>query len=182
MIARWDIWKKVRFVGIAIMLSTLFFVLFGCQPLSSLNTDSDATTSTSEAVINDKPAHANTINTKETIPNREISVTVKNGCGVEGAAGQASSSLQKLTFSPTVENAEIWVYDSWIVYRSESFEAQALQIKEELGIENTLCIEPSKGGWDYSSGILVVIGIDWVNANMLEEGQDPYPDNTNPVE
>lgn len=88
----------------------------------------------------------------------EISVTVRNGAGIEGVASDAASRLTSAGFEVgEVGNANQFVYDeTLIVYQDD--EAGASAVKESLGFGKLVA---SRGMYAFDTDILVVVGKDW---------------------
>lgn len=154
-------------ITIVLLLVIVLALTSGCRK-ESYDSDNDQTNNNMEI------AEAS-LEKQEVLPNSEVQVIVKNCCGVEGAATVAADTLRSYEFDPVVANAQHWsLHETWIVYREDSFEDQAIQIRKTLGVGRILCEKPSRTGWDYEGDILVAVGLEWANANMLEEGQLPY--------
>ncbi|HBT94620.1 MAG TPA: hypothetical protein DEB24_00150 [Coriobacteriia bacterium] len=114
---------------------------------------------------------------KESIPEEAVHLKVYNSSAVDGAATTAAERLTRQGFSPTASQTAQAPHDgTWIVYQSADFEAEARAVGNLMGnVESYFCITDYPG-WGYvTADIAVFVGLDWVNENMLKEGQAPYP-------
>ncbi|TDB38777.1 MAG: LytR family transcriptional regulator [Actinobacteria bacterium] len=89
-----------------------------------------------------------------------ISVTVRNGAGQEGVASSASSILRAAGFTiGEVGNANQFVYDkTLVVYKDEANKAGADLVASKLP---TGSVVASRGMYEFTSDVLVVVGKDW---------------------
>ncbi|MHB8706846.1 MAG: LCP family protein [Coriobacteriia bacterium] len=91
-----------------------------------------------------------------------ISVTVRNGAGVSGVAGSASDVLKRAGFDVgEIGNANQFVYDKTIVVYKDNGKAMAEAVAAALP---TADLVPSRGMYEFSTDILVVVGKDWASA------------------
>jgi LCP family protein required for cell wall assembly len=88
----------------------------------------------------------------------DISVSVRNGAGISGIAGQAAARLQASGFQVgDVGNANQFVYDeTLVVYQDDEAAAQAVASVLPLGR-----LVPSRGMYAFTTDVLVVVGKDW---------------------
>ncbi|MDY0339842.1 MAG: LCP family protein [Coriobacteriia bacterium] len=88
----------------------------------------------------------------------EVSVTVRNGAGIEGVASDAASRLTAAGYGVgEVGNANQFVYDeTLIVYTEDAVQASA--VKDSLGFGRVVA---SRGMYAFDTDILVVVGKDW---------------------
>jgi len=87
-----------------------------------------------------------------------ITVTVRNGAGMEGVAADAAGKLTTAGFAVgEVGNANQFVYDETLVVYDDD-EAAAQVVQGSLG---TGRIVASRGMYSFQSDILVVVGKDW---------------------
>lgn len=102
---------------------------------------------------------ATTVPEPERAPS-EITVSIRNGAGISGIAGQAAARLQARGFQITeVGNANQFVYDdTLIVYQDDEAAAQAVASALPKGR-----LVPSRGMYAFSTDVLVVVGKDWTD-------------------
>jgi hypothetical protein len=94
----------------------------------------------------------------EEIDRATISVTVRNGAGIEGSAGTTSDILAALGYTITeVGNANQFVYEETLVVYSTDH-AAAVQVASDLPKAK---IVESRGMYAFSTDILVVVGDDY---------------------
>ncbi len=120
----------------------------------------EAQPSTSSPRISAPPAH----------------LVIRNANGVDGTAAAAAELLAGYGFSPEV-SPTLWAPMDRVTvfYQDSSCEAEALEIGAILGADEYISIAEYPG-WGYLiDDITVLLGLNWVNENMLEEGQAPYP-------
>jgi len=87
-----------------------------------------------------------------------VSVTVRNGAGIEGCAKAAGDILQGQGYNIAgVGNANQFVYDRTLVVYKDSLEA-AEQVAAELPTGDVV---ESRGMYEFSTDILVVVGKDY---------------------
>ena len=107
----------------------------------------------------------------------QVEIEVRNACGVDGAAAAASEQLAGRGFDAKVWNTQ-WppLLHTWIVYRDSSVKDQAYRIGKALGVQplEYFNIAEKPDAWQLTKDITVLVGLDWANANMLADGQDPY--------
>ncbi len=91
---------------------------------------------------------------------RDVTVTVRNGAGVAGAASRVSELLTEAGYEVVdVGNADSYVYDeTLVVYDEESFEAVAEDVVSKVGSGR---VTDASIYYNFDSDILVVIGSDW---------------------
>lgn len=88
-----------------------------------------------------------------------ISVTVRNGAGIEGVATDAATKLTAVGYKiAETGNANQFVYDETLVVYNEGGEADAEAVVETLGMGKAV---PSRGMYTFTGDILVVVGKDW---------------------
>jgi len=87
-----------------------------------------------------------------------VTVTVRNGAGIEGCAKAAAGILEGLGYKIAgVGNANQFVYDrTLVVYRDKADAAE--QIAGELPTADAV---ESRGMYEFSTDILVVVGKDY---------------------
>ena len=92
------------------------------------------------------------------IERSSISITVRNGAGIEGCAGATSELLGGLGYTISeVGNANQFVYDeTLVVYATDH--AAAVQVANDLPEGKVV---ESRGMYLFSTDILVVVGKDW---------------------
>jgi len=92
------------------------------------------------------------------IERSSISITVRNGAGIEGCAGATSELLGGLGYTISeVGNANQFVYDeTLVVYAADH--AAAVQVANDLPKGKVV---ESRGMYLFSTDILVVVGKDW---------------------
>lgn len=90
-----------------------------------------------------------------------ITVSVRNGAGISGVAGQAAARLQAHGFKVAeVGNANQFVYeDTLVVYKDDEVAAQTVASALSKGR-----LVPSRGMYAFSTDVLVVVGSDWSSA------------------
>lgn len=94
-----------------------------------------------------------------------ISVTIRNGAGINGCASGASSVLDPLGYDVgEVGNANQFVYDETLVVYDGDNEALANQVAADLPIAKVVA---SRGMYAFETDILVVVGKDW-NGPIVE--------------
>jgi hypothetical protein len=94
----------------------------------------------------------------EEIDRATISVTVRNGAGIEGSAGTTSDILAALGYTITeVGNANQFVYEETLVVYSTDH-AAAVQVASDLPKAKVV---ESRGMYAFSTDILVVVGDDY---------------------
>jgi LCP family protein required for cell wall assembly len=98
-----------------------------------------------------------------------VTVTVRNGAGIEGVAGNAADILRAARFAVgEVGNANQFVYDrTLIVYKDNDAEAEAVRSALPVGD-----LVPSRGMYEFTTDILVVVGKDW---QMVATGTNATP-------
>ncbi|MGB4594025.1 MAG: LCP family protein [Coriobacteriia bacterium] len=88
-----------------------------------------------------------------------ISITVRNGAGISGVAARASDVLRRAGFDVSeVGNANQFVYEKTIVVYKDGGKAMAEAVAAALPAADLV---PSRGMYDFSTDILVVVGKDW---------------------
>lgn len=86
-------------------------------------------------------------------------VTVSNGSGIAGSAGEAAEKLDSAGYSTETGNADSFDYDDTIiVYRNADDAATAQTIASMLGVGFA---EKDDGSYSFDSDFLVIIGSDW---------------------
>jgi hypothetical protein len=87
-----------------------------------------------------------------------VTITVRNGAGLEGVASSAAAVLTGAGFNVTnVGNANQFVYDrTLVVYDEERALADAVLKKLPTGE-----VVASRGMYEFSTDVLVVVGKDW---------------------
>lgn len=90
-----------------------------------------------------------------------VTVTVRNGGGVTGAAAQAAAKLQSVGYSITeTGNTDSNVYDeTLVIYRDKAYKDAAERVVSELGQGRTT---DASVYYNFSSNILVIVGKNWV--------------------
>ncbi len=88
----------------------------------------------------------------------DITVTVRNGGGIEGIAGQAGDILKTADFDVRdIGNANQFVYDeTLVVYREQVDAAQVVADALPTGK-----VVPSRGMYLFNTDVLIVVGKDW---------------------
>ena len=96
------------------------------------------------------------------VPRSTISVTIRNGAGIEGCASATSDILSGLGYAVAgVGNANQFVYEeTLVVYKSDR--AAAVQISSELPKAKVV---ESRGMYEFDTDILVVVGKDYLTWN-----------------
>ena len=89
-----------------------------------------------------------------------FTITVRNGSGVTGGAGQIADALKDRGFDVTeTGNTDTYVYDeTLVVYNDDAFEAAAETVVASLGLGRTA---PGAGFYTFDTDVLVVLGKDW---------------------
>ena len=89
-----------------------------------------------------------------------FTITVRNGSGVTGGAGQIADALKDRGFDVTeTGNTDTYVYDeTLVVYNDDAFEAAAETVVALLGLGRTV---PGAGFYTFDTDVLVVLGKDW---------------------
>jgi LCP family protein required for cell wall assembly len=88
----------------------------------------------------------------------DITVDVRNGAGLAGVAGDASSKIEAGGFTlGDVGNANQFVYDRTLIVHDGNVEAADL-VRESLGMGDVIS---SRGMYVFSTDVLVVVGKDW---------------------
>lgn len=93
----------------------------------------------------------------------QVTVLVLNGCGIEGAAGEAADKVRVAGYEHvTVDNATYYNHPQTIVsYRYEEQRPDVEVIEGVLGVssrEGMYLYEPGTGGWGNEYDILVMLG------------------------
>ncbi|MDO9556503.1 MAG: LCP family protein [Coriobacteriia bacterium] len=89
----------------------------------------------------------------------DITVTVRNGAGIAGVAGECSGILESRGYVVSdVGNANQFVYDKTLVVYSGNDKAAAERVAVDLPRAE---IVESRGMYSFSTRILVVVGKDW---------------------
>lgn len=102
-----------------------------------------------------------------TVQPGEVTVTVRNGAGIEGIASTAASELTGFGFAVgEVGNADQFVYDETLVVYSGDDSSAADLVVSKL---NRGRVVQSRGMYSFSSDVLVVVGKDW---NATEAAAD----------
>jgi LCP family protein required for cell wall assembly len=87
-----------------------------------------------------------------------ISVTVRNGSGLNGVASDAAERLAELGFPVSdVGNMDQFAYDDTLVVYHEA-DAEATFVRESLEIGK---VAPSSGLYAFDTDVLVIVGRDW---------------------
>ena len=96
------------------------------------------------------------------VPRSTISVTIRNGAGIEGCASATSDILTGLGYAVAgVGNANQFVYEeTLVVYKTDR--AAAVQISSELPKAKVV---ESRGMYEFDTDILVVVGKDYLTWN-----------------
>ena len=89
-----------------------------------------------------------------------FTITVRNGSGVTGGAGQIAAALKDRGFDVTeTGNTDTYAYDeTLVVYNDDAFEAAAETVVASLGLGRTV---PGAGFYTFDTDVLVVLGKDW---------------------
>jgi len=96
------------------------------------------------------------------IPNEQISITVRNGSGVSGRGRSMGDRLGAMSFDVAdVGNAEQSNYVSTLVVYKSNTQAEALQVIRSLGLGKLL---PATDKYSFSSDLMVIVGRDFVPA------------------
>jgi LCP family protein required for cell wall assembly len=96
------------------------------------------------------------------IPNEQISITVRNGSGVVGRGRSMGDRLGAMSFDVAdVGNAEQSNYVSTLVVYKSNTQAEALQVIRSLGLGKLL---PATDKYKFSSDVMVIVGQDYVPA------------------
>ncbi|MBN2247538.1 MAG: LCP family protein [Coriobacteriia bacterium] len=97
-----------------------------------------------------------------------ISVSVRNGAGIEGCAAAAAEILRQAGYAVgEVGNANQFVYDETLVV-FQSGHDMAVQVAEALPKARVV---ESRGMYAFTSDILVVVGKDYTTWNTADTGQ-----------
>ncbi len=88
-----------------------------------------------------------------------MTVTVRNGAGIEGVASDAAAALTGSGFAVgEVGNADQFVYDeTLVVYSGEDSSAADLVVSK---LDRGRVVQ-SRGMYSFSTDVLVVVGKDW---------------------
>ena len=99
-----------------------------------------------------------TVQTDTGVDPAGVTVTVRNGAGLEGVASSAAAFLTGAGFNVTnVGNANQFVYDrTLVVYDEERALADAVLKALPKGE-----VVASRGMYEFSTDVLVVVGKDW---------------------
>ena len=89
-----------------------------------------------------------------------FTITVRNGSGVTGGAGQIADALKDRGFDVTeTGNTDTYAYDeTLVVYNDDAFEAAAETVVASLGLGRTV---PGAGFYTFDTDVLAVLGKDW---------------------
>ncbi len=89
----------------------------------------------------------------------DVTVTVRNGAGIEGVASEAAAALTGSGFAVgEVGNADQFVYDeTLVVYSGEDSSAADLVVSK---LDRGRVVQ-SRGMYSFSTDVLVVVGKDW---------------------
>lgn len=90
----------------------------------------------------------------------QVTVTVKNGAGITGAATQVTNALTGMGFKvPTSGNADSYVYnETLVIYKDSSKKAAAETIVDQLGVGRTV---DASINYSFDTDLQVIIGKDW---------------------
>jgi len=107
------------------------------------------------------------------------SIVVRNGSMVDGAATAVAQELQTDGYAVDIAAKQFpgsFDGNTWILYQNrDGLKEKAQDIQSILGCGQLMVLGPDGFNADYfKEDITIVVNIDWVNANMLEEGQGPY--------
>lgn len=113
-----------------------------------------------DRMLNGEPFGKVTVKARRVVPS-SVDVTVHNGAGREGVAGQASRILQRAGYRiKTVGNANQFVYDkTLVVYDKRKDAADAIVRELRLGK-----VVASRGMYSFDTDVLVIVGGDWPQA------------------
>jgi LCP family protein required for cell wall assembly len=96
------------------------------------------------------------------IPNEQISITVRNGSGVSGRGRSMGDRLGAMSFDVVdVGNSEQTNYVSTLVVYKSNTQAEALQVIRSLGLGKLL---PATDKYSFSSDLMVIVGSDYLPA------------------
>lgn len=96
------------------------------------------------------------------IPNEQISITVRNGSGTSGRGRSMGDRLAAMSFDVVdVGNAEQSNYVSTLVVYKSNTQAEALQVIRSLGMGKLL---PATDKYSFASDLMVIVGKDYVPA------------------
>jgi hypothetical protein len=141
--------------------------------LTTENPDSEAYALNQAQVQNilasiDIPATANS---------EQIYVEIRNASMVDGAAAKTNEVLAANGIAAHVSTTQ-WpqLARTWIFYKDASYKSYAYQIGNALDVDSGdyFCMASNPDAWKFDKDVIVLTGLSWVNANMLEEGQSPY--------
>lgn len=112
-----------------------------------------------DAFKNSRPFEETSATVDAVIAPSSVSITVRNGAGISGVAASASDVLTKAGFDVSeVGNANQFVYDKTIVVYKDNGKAMAEAVAAALPAADLV---PSRGMYEFSTDILVVVGKDW---------------------
>jgi LCP family protein required for cell wall assembly len=113
-----------------------------------------------DAMMNGRSFEASEESGADAIDPATISVSVRNGAGIEGSAAAAAEILGTAGYPITeVGNANQFVYDETLVVYKTGRE-NAVQVAEALPKARVV---ESRGMYEFSSAVLVVVGKDYAN-------------------
>jgi hypothetical protein len=110
-----------------------------------------------------------------TVPDYEpssITVTVRNGSGLNGVASDAADRLTGLGFPVSdVGNMDQFAYDDTLVVYHDD-DAQATFVRESIEFGK---VAPSSGLYSFDTDVLVIVGRDWTIEDDGESGRQGTP-------
>jgi hypothetical protein len=97
----------------------------------------------------------------------DVSVTVRNGAGIEGVAAEAAELLTGAGFTVgEVGNADQFVYEETLVVYSGDDRSGADLIASQLDRGRVV---QSRGMYSFNTDVLVVVGKDWYTAEATDD-------------
>lgn len=95
---------------------------------------------------------------------KSFTVTVRNGSGGDGIAGQVANTLSAQNFQiAETGNAESFVYDeTLVVYKDDAKQIAAETVASALGVGRAVA---SNGLYTFNTDVLVMVGKDWKPLN-----------------
>jgi LCP family protein required for cell wall assembly len=99
-----------------------------------------------------------TVNPAVVVTPANVSVSVRNGAGISGVAGEAADIVKAAGFKVSeIGNANQFVYDrTLVVYKDKKGEAEAVLASLPAGD-----LVASRGMYSFTTDVLVVVGKDW---------------------
>ena len=121
-----------------------------------------------DAMMNGRTFEPETTADEPGIDPATVSVTVRNGAGIEGCAAAAAAILREGGYDVgEVGNAQQFVYDETLVVYTTDYD-MAVQVAEALPKGRVV---ESRGMYEFATDILVVVGKDYAEWDTVAAGQ-----------